>query len=211
MLHPFPPCLGAVGLFMALFRYATDGDTAARWLMGIDSMDAFEQQEQVVDLGAGNGVLGIGALLLGAKRATFVELDLAACEALEEALEHHDLLPRAQVLQTDVAQLPALEAPLVLMNPPWGQQRRSADRPFLEASVSISSQVVHVMHSAKALHLEPWASEQGWEALRWLEMDFPLPKRYAHHTKQRASTRAAVWRLEKRRLRRERLRSSVYS
>ena len=29
--------------------------------------------EGVVDLGAGNGILGIGALLLGAPRVTFVE------------------------------------------------------------------------------------------------------------------------------------------
>eukprot|EP00438_Fugacium_kawagutii_P006899 Skav221023 [mRNA] locus=scaffold576:21245:37450:- [translate_table: standard] len=57
-----------------LEQYATDGDTAARWLMGIDKQDPFKElQEAVVDLGAGNGILGIGALLLGAPRAIFVE------------------------------------------------------------------------------------------------------------------------------------------
>lgn len=191
-------------------RYATDGDTAARWLMGIDQQDPFEDVEQVVDLGAGNGVLGIGALLLGAQRATFVELDGLVCEVLEEALEAEGLGARARVLQEDVQELQGLgvEPELVLMNPPWGQQRRSADRPFLEASVRMAQRCVHLMHSAQAVHLEPWAAEQGWEAARWLEVDFPLPKRYAHQQKRRAFTRAAMWRLERSERERKRIEES---
>eukprot|EP00435_Cladocopium_sp_Y103_P045553 s1765_g13.t1 len=184
-----------------LEQYATDGDTAACWLMGIDKQDPFaDLDEAVVDLGAGNGILGIGALLLGAPRAIFVEVDEAVCKVLDEALENEDLRGRAQILQKDVAdvakaQIDAAPA-LVLMNPPWGQQRRSADRPFLEASIAMSPRAVHLMHSSGAVHVEPWAKDMGWHAVRWLEMDFPLPRTYAHQSKRRGSTTAAIRKLK---------------
>ena len=93
-----------------LEQYATDGDTAACWLMGINrDFDSFEDlQEGILDLGAGNGILGIGALLLGAPRAIFVEVDPAVCEVLEEALEEMDLKRRAQILMKDVNELQQL-------------------------------------------------------------------------------------------------------
>ncbi|CAK8993207.1 unnamed protein product [Durusdinium trenchii] len=182
-----------------LEQYATDGDTAACWLMGIDRQDTFaELEEGVLDLGAGNGILGIGALLLGAPTAIFVEVDPKTCEVLEEALEEQGLRRRAQIIQQDLAKCPQLDPELVVMNPPWGQQRRSADRPFLEASVSLSSvRAVHVMHSAEAKHVEPWAEDMGWTATRWLEIDFPLPRCYAHQRQRRSFTTAAMWRIHR--------------
>ena len=181
-----------------LEQYATDGDTAACWLMGIDQQDPFaDLEEAVVDLGAGNGILGIGALLLGAPRAIFVEVDAAVCQVLEAALEEEDLRGRAQILQKDVSEARIDGVQLVVMNPPWGQQRRSADRPFLEASIAMSPRAVHLMHSSGAVHVEPWAKDMGWHAQRWLEMDFPLPRTYAHQSKRRGSTTAAMWRISK--------------
>ena len=42
---------------------------------------------KVVDLGAGNGVLGLGALAMGAGRATLVEADQAACDVAKSNAE----------------------------------------------------------------------------------------------------------------------------
>ncbi|CAE7515935.1 unnamed protein product [Symbiodinium natans] len=154
-----------------LEQYATDGDIAARWLLGINVQDTFAEMEKgVVDLGAGNGILGIGALLLGAPRVTFVEVDAAAVDALEDALQAQDLSARARVLRCDVAEVaddPDCACDLVLMNPPWGQQRRSADRPFLQVSIALARTSVHLMHSAGAVHVEPWAQDHGWQADKW--------------------------------------------
>eukprot|EP00913_Durusdinium_trenchii_P002366 g2184.t1 len=50
-----------------------------------------------------NGILGIGALLLGAPTAIFVEVDPKTCEVLEEALEEQGLRRRAQIIQQDLA------------------------------------------------------------------------------------------------------------
>ncbi|CAE7534700.1 Mettl5 [Symbiodinium sp. CCMP2456] len=128
--------------------------------------------EGVVDLGAGNGILGIGALLLGAPRAVFVEVDPAAADAIEEGLEAQSLSARSRVLRCDVEEVADdsdCVCDLVLMNPPWGQQRKSADRPFLQASIALAKTSVHMMHSAGAIHVEPWARDHGWKAVRWPE------------------------------------------
>ena len=65
-------------------------------MLAVDELDGFEQST-VVDMGAGNGILGIGALLLGASKVIFVETDPAALDTIEtniDALEK-DLRGRA--------------------------------------------------------------------------------------------------------------------
>lgn len=179
-----------------LEQYVTDGNVAAQWLAAIDMEEPFaDQAEGIADLGAGNGILGIGALLLGAPRAIFVEVDAAACEALEAGLREHDLSQRATVLRADVREVEdALRGcDVVVMNPPWGQQRRSADRPFLEAAAAAAQRSVHLLHSAGAVHVEPWAADCGWVARRWMEAQLPLPRTYAHQQQRRGSTPAAMW------------------
>ena len=42
-----------------LEQYATEGDLAAFWLLAIDQLDNLENKS-VLDLGAGNGILGLG-------------------------------------------------------------------------------------------------------------------------------------------------------
>mmetsp|Transcript_8422 Transcript_8422/g.21571 ORF Transcript_8422/g.21571 Transcript_8422/m.21571 type:complete len:325 (-) Transcript_8422:35-1009(-) len=176
-------------------QYATDGDVAAQWLNAINSEEPFEGADCVADLGAGNGILGIGALLLGAPRVVFVEADADACAAIEKGVARNHLGLRAEVLCTDVKDVDPTEyaCDVVVMNPPWGQQRRSADRPFLDASVALARRSVHVLHSAGAVHVEPWAVDVGWRAERWMEAELPLPRHYAHQTKRRGFTAGAMW------------------
>jgi len=179
-----------------LEQYATDGDVAANWLMTVNGAEPFEDTDLIVDLGAGNGILGIGALILGAPRVVFVEKDPAACEAIEAGLDNHGFgRARAEVLCIDVLELNMdwYKCDTVIMNPPWGQQVRSADRPFLETALKLASRSVHLLHSAGAVHVVPLAADMGWDAEKWMETELPLPKRYVHQKKRRVFTDAAMW------------------
>ena len=84
------PCLR-----VELEQYATEGDLAAFWMLAIDQTDGFEDRH-VVDLGSGNGILGIAALLLGARKVTFVETDKDALEILHSNLNTLDKALMAQ-------------------------------------------------------------------------------------------------------------------
>lgn len=182
---------------VSLEQYATEGDLASYWMLAVDELDGFEQST-VVDMGAGNGILGIGALLLGASKVIFVETDPAALEAIEtniDALEKN-LQGRAELWPATVGldELPLEGVDIIVMNPPWGVQREKADRAFLEAAFGSKAASIHVLHSDKATHLEPMAREQGWWAEVVLRTEFRLPPTYAHHAQRKGKTDVKCWR-----------------
>ena len=106
---------------VSLEQYATEGDLAAYWMLAVDQMDQVENRH-IADLGAGNGVLGIACLLLGAAHVHFYECDEQTVEVLEmnlgalnhsfsgEWTVHHALVGEDEI---DLR-----EVDIVLMNPP---------------------------------------------------------------------------------------------
>ena len=169
---------------------------AARWLSDIAAFDDLFDGCSVVDLGSGNGVLGLGALLMGASSATLVEVDeeasaVSAGNAADLGLEEHVKIVRAEVGEDT---LDIASADLVITNPPWGRQVERADRPFLDAILS-AGVTAHVMHSAEARHIEPLFDDAGWTVERYGEADFALPAAYEHHARERGRTCVAFWRL----------------
>ena len=179
-----------------LEQYATDGDLSARWLTDISTFGDLHEGCSVVDLGAGNGALGLGAMALGAGGAILIESDAEACQIAELNAEKIGFSESVQVIRATLGEqtVDIEAADLVISNPPWGRQSPKADRPFLDAM--LSAQVTsHLMHSAEATHIEPLFEEHGWSVERYGEADFALPAAYSHHSRQRGKTRAAFWRL----------------
>ena len=157
-----------------LEQYQTEGDLAALWLSQIDSIDGFEGKT-VIDLGAGNGILGHGAQLLGAD-VTFVECDeeaAALCSNLGPTIKG----------RVGIVELP--EVDIVITNPPWGVQTHGADRVFIESALK-SAPVVHMMHSAAATHLP--------EGDVILQGEFRMPATYKHHNSRMGATEIKCWR-----------------
>ena len=180
----------------SLEQYSTDGDLAARWLTDISNFGDLKEGYSVLDLGSGNGILGLGAMLLGASRATLIDVDQDACEAAQNNVDKLGFTESIEVTQATLgADLIGLDsADLVISNPPWGRQSPKADRPFLDAILS-ARVTSHLMHSAEATHINPLFEEYGWSVERYGEADFALPAAYSHHSRQRGKTRAAFWRL----------------
>tara|TARA_Y100001980_G_C14379736_1_gene182127 strand:- start:8 stop:622 length:615 start_codon:yes stop_codon:yes gene_type:complete len=179
-----------------LEQYATDGDLASRWLTDISTFGDLHEGCSVADLGAGNGVLGLGAMALGAGRAILVESDAEACDIANFNAEEMGFLEEIQVIHANLGQetVDIEAADLIISNPPWGRQSPKADRPFLDAMLS-ARVTSHLMHSAEATHINPLFEEHGWSVERYGEADFALPAAYSHHSRKRGKTRAAFWRL----------------
>ena len=179
-----------------LEQYATDGDLASRWLADISAFGDLQEGFTVADLGAGNGVLGLGALAMGAGRAILVEADSAACDVSRSNAKSMGHLDSVEVVHATLGSDPVdiSYADLVISNPPWGRQTPRADRPFIDSIMSART-TTHLMHSAAASHIKPLFEDQGWSVERYGEADFALPASYSHHSRQRGKTRAAFWRL----------------
>ena len=179
-----------------LEQYSTDGDLAARWLTDIAAFGDLSEGCTVADLGAGNGVLGLGALAMGAGRAMLVEADQAACDVAKSNAESTGFADSVEVIRAKLGldSVDLNSADVVISNPPWGRQTPRADRPFLEAMIATATPT-HLLHSAEATHIQPLFEDAGWSAERYGEADFALPAAYSHHSRQRGKTRAAFWRL----------------
>ncbi len=179
-----------------LEQYTTDGDLAARWLADVAAFGDLSEGCKVADLGAGNGVLGLGNLAMGAGLVMLVEADQAACEVARSNAESMGFADSVEVVQATLDSDPVDlgSADVVISNPPWGRQTPKADRPFLEVILSIGAPA-HLLHSAEATHIRPLFEDAGWSVERYGEADFALPAAYSHHSRQRGRTRAAFWRL----------------
>ncbi len=179
-----------------LEQYQTEGELAARWISDILAFNDIFDGCRVADLGAGNGILGIGAVLTGAESSGLFEIDEELCSICKKNVRLLSLQDKVTVSQSKIGkdEISTSDFDLVITNPPWGRQQSGADRPFLEAILSIGSNA-HLMHSAEATHIEPLFEEHGWSVERYGEADFALPAAYSHHSRQRGKTRAAFWRL----------------
>jgi putative methylase len=184
-----------------LEQYATEGDLAAFWILAIDQLDNLENKT-VVDLGSGNGILGLGTAYLGAHRICLVEADE---DAHLISKQNSDKIVKK--FETDISSIHAkigsqeIEIPyrpdIVVMNPPWGFQTEKADRPLLELAFSLDADAIYVLHSAKAKHIEAMAKDFGYHGEIVFETDFRLPAIYSHHSKNKSTTEARCWRFHK--------------
>ena len=124
-----------------LEQYPTEGNLAAAWLTKIDLGDGFEGKH-VLDLGAGNGILGIGAAFLKARHVTMVECDPITVDALQSNVRDVDGTSMCTIIEAMVDGTALnLEQPvdMVIMNPPWGVQTQRADRVFFETIFATSA------------------------------------------------------------------------
>jgi putative methylase len=125
-----------------LEQYSTPAPIAARLLH-----NAFLRgdiaDKRVVDLGCGTGVLALGAALLGGV-VTGVDSDE---RALEIARTNAKLLGAKVVwLKSSIESFEG-SYDTVVMNPPFGAQKRRSDRPFLRTAVSVG-EVIYLLHNA---------------------------------------------------------------
>jgi len=99
----------------------------------------------VLDLGCGTGRLALAASYLGAKFVVGVDIDKTAIKTAAENSEKVRVKSNVQWVVGDVAAITG-SFDTVLMNPPFGVQRRNADRKFLEKALEVGN-AVYSLHN----------------------------------------------------------------
>ena len=123
----------------SLEQYQTPAPLAAR-LLHTALLKGDIVGKRICDLGAGTGVLAIGASLLGAEEVVGIEIDPGAVQVAGEnaALLGADV----EFIVADVTD-PSLPEKIgycdtVVMNPPFGAQKTHADRPFIDLALQLA-------------------------------------------------------------------------
>jgi putative methylase len=106
----------------------------------------------VVDLGCGTGRLALAAAYLGARLVVGVDIDKSAARIASENSEKAGLKANVQWIIGDINAISG-RFDTVLQNPPFGVQKRTADRRFLEKALEVGGMVY-------SLHKHPHADRQ---------------------------------------------------
>ena len=81
-----------------LEQYSTSGDIAASWLAQLAVFGDVSEDSVVADLGAGNGILGIGAALMDSPQVVLVEVDESACSVAFDAVEQAGVSDSVEII-----------------------------------------------------------------------------------------------------------------
>jgi putative methylase len=112
----------------------------------------------VLDLGCGTGRLALGASFLGAKMVVGVDLDKAAVTLACKTAAKKGLSARTDWIAGDIDAIVG-KFDAVLQNPPFGVQKRGADRKFLEKALEVGCFVY-------SLHIHPKTDRQLIQGLK---------------------------------------------
>jgi putative methylase len=145
----------------------------------------------VLDLGSGTGVLSIGAALLGARTVDGVDIDPAAIAVAVENAKGTGVSVRFHVADVATVTLPV---EVVVMNPPFGAQRRHADRPFFERAAVLASRAIYTFALADSrTFIERWAVAHSVTIDLTRTVRWDLPRTFPHHRKARVELPVDLW------------------
>ncbi len=160
-------------------------------LLEATAVDGGLAGRSVVDLGSGTGRLAIGAALLGARPVVAVEVDAELLKVAEPAA-------RAAGVVVDFRLLDAREyrgmADVVVMNPPFGAQRRGADRPFWDAAFATARRGIFAFAlSESRTFIARRAVARSAQIVATRPVAWELPRTFAHHSRGRVKLDVDLW------------------
>ncbi|HDM43792.1 MAG TPA: methyltransferase domain-containing protein [Candidatus Woesearchaeota archaeon] len=155
----------------------------------------------IADLGCGTGIIGIGCLLLRAKKVYFVDIDEDAIKVLKENLSklEGNLRRKAVIILKDVSKLSKKDVKnveVVIQNPPFGVKKR-LDRIFLE----VAFKMVNVVYSFHRLDVErfvyAFSWDHGFKVTHLWKYKWPMKAVARKHRKRIRYLPVGCWRLER--------------
>lgn len=140
--------------------------------------------KDVVDLGCGTGIFAIGASLLGASSVTAFDIDQ---DALDIAKSNAEMLGcDVSFVRMGVTEIEG-RYDTALMNPPFGSQRKHADRPFLRTAMDIADTVYSIHMACTLEYLDKETRARNKEIVGHRIYKYDIPHTFTFHTKTKKS------------------------
>jgi putative methylase len=180
-----------------LEQYTTPSEIAAETLCLAAYTYRDIVDKTVVDLGCGTGRLAIGAAMLGARAVLGVDIDRAAVRMAKKNAEEMDVKKKTSWL---IAEIDAVEGTFhtVLQNPPFGVQRRRADRSFIRKALELG-RVIYSFHKSGVSNREfikRFIEGHGGRIANIFPTKMEIPMMFEFHTKKKRSIQVDLYRIE---------------
>ncbi|HDQ06165.1 MAG TPA: methyltransferase domain-containing protein, partial [Candidatus Bathyarchaeota archaeon] len=187
--HPLPNAY--------LEQYTTPSNVAAETLYLAAYVYGDIVGKTVVELGCGTGRLAIGAALLGAKEVFGVDVDRVAVRVAQKNAEMMDVKERANWIVADIDVVKG-SFDTVLQNPPFGVQRRRADRRFISKSLELSSTIYsfHKGGESNRQFIKRFIEGHGGKVTNIFPLKMEIPWMFKFHTKKKRSIQVDLYRIE---------------
>lgn len=195
--HPYPKA--------HLEQYTITPEVAAEILYIAAYTNNDIADKTILDMGCGTGRLAIGGVLLGAKEAVGIDIDKSAVKAAYNSAKKLGVKEKTHWVVADIAALRGT-FDTVLQNPPFGVQKRKADRRFLEKALKVGKHIYSLHKSNKeklelvrdsrkrdsylvpatsSPFLEKFIAEHGGKITALYRMRMTIPRMFRFHTKRR--------------------------
>ena len=180
-----------------LEQYTIPPDVAAEILYIATYIYDDIAEKTVVDLGCGTGRLAIGAALLGAKEVFGIDIDRLAVKTAKKNAEE---LKMGKKINWIIADIEALRGSFdtVLQNPPFGVQRKGADRKFIQKALEIGHKVysLHKSGEGNRKFIKRFIEVHGGKVTGIFPLEMTIPKMFEFHTKRRHSLKVDLYLIE---------------
>ena len=182
---------------LELEQYSTPPNLAAElvWSMALNGEVA---GKVILDAGCGSGILGLGLLLMGAKKVFFVDKDqpaMAICGENYAQLNQNYEISKAEFIISDIALFDGI-ADIVVQNPPFGTKLEHSDRKFLVKAFQ-TAPIVYSLHKySTAPFVAALARDYHFKITDLWRWKFPLMAAFKFHEKPVKNIDVGLWRME---------------
>ena len=167
-------------------QYLMDSEIGASMLWNAYLLGDIEGKV-IADLGCGTGLLGIGSLLLGAKRVIFVDSDENALETAKKNISKVKSegysFGKPEFICKDIGKL-NLKVDVVIQNPPFGTKVKHNDVFFLENALKTAPVVYSFHKSETKAFLEGFSAKKNTKITHVWDFRFPLKATFSFHRRQ---------------------------
>ena len=175
-------------------QYATDPEIAAEVLWNAYMLGDIGKVS--VDLGCGTGMLGLGALMLGAKKVYFVDNDQEALAVARQNCANLKSEDKAVFRCQDVSDFNE-KADVVFQNPPFGTKVRHADKIFLEKAMGLAKTVYSFHKTSTKSFVESICRDHNFRITHRWDFNFPLKATQRFHTRKIHRINVSCFRIAK--------------
>jgi len=182
-----------------LEQYPTDSEVAAE-ILWFSYLSNDISDKVVADLGCGTGILGLGALILNAKKVYFVDINE---DALKIAKENLSFLEKTFAKKFKVVFVNKeitdfnKKVYTVVQNPPFGVKVKHADKKFLERAMSISNRIYSLHKIESKDFIQKLTKEKNFEVSGIMQFKFPLKQTFDFHKKKIHRIKVGCWCLKR--------------